>query len=160
MHPSSLDALVRAARSHGGAGRQGAPRTAPSRPAPPQAAMEDAALGSSNVAAGKEPAASRRIELIRPQHCPDPLPARPPDHAAWARQHTEPKEGAMDTFVTIAGNLTDDPELRFTPTGTPWPTSGWPSPPGSVRATPGRTATPRSSGSTSGARRPRTSPSR
>jgi single-strand DNA-binding protein len=36
---------------------------------------------------------------------------------AWARKHTEPKEGAMDTFVTIAGNLTGDPELRFTPNG-------------------------------------------
>jgi len=23
----------------------------------------------------------------------------------------------MDTFVTVVGNLTDDPELRFTPTG-------------------------------------------
>jgi hypothetical protein len=51
------------------------------------------------------------------------LPASQPDHAAWARQHTEPKEGVMDTFVTVAGNLTDDPELRFTPTGMPWPTS-------------------------------------
>jgi single-strand DNA-binding protein len=45
------------------------------------------------------------------------LPASLPDHAAWARKHTEPKEGAMDTFVTVAGNLTDDPELRFTPNG-------------------------------------------
>jgi hypothetical protein len=42
------------------------------------------------------------------------LPASLPDHAAGARQHTEPKEGAMDTFVTVVGNLTDDPELRFT----------------------------------------------
>jgi len=24
----------------------------------------------------------------------------------------------MDTFVTVVGNLTDDPELRFTPNGT------------------------------------------
>jgi single-strand DNA-binding protein len=45
------------------------------------------------------------------------LPASLPDHAAGARQHTEPKEGAMDTFVTVVGNLTDDPELRFTPNG-------------------------------------------
>jgi single-stranded DNA-binding protein len=30
-----------------------------------------------------------------------------------------------DTHVTIAGNLTDDPELRFTLTATPWPTSAW-----------------------------------
>jgi single-strand DNA-binding protein len=28
-----------------------------------------------------------------------------------------PKEGAMDTVVTVAGNLTGDPELRFTPNG-------------------------------------------
>jgi single-strand DNA-binding protein len=28
------------------------------------------------------------------------------------------KEGTMDTTVTVVGNLTDDPELRFTPGGT------------------------------------------
>jgi single-stranded DNA-binding protein len=31
-----------------------------------------------------------------------------------------------DTHVTITGNLTDDPELKFTPTATRWPTSAWP----------------------------------
>jgi single-stranded DNA-binding protein len=36
----------------------------------------------------------------------------------------------MNTFVTVVGNLTGDPELRFTLTGRRWPTSGWPSPPG------------------------------
>jgi hypothetical protein len=39
---------------------KGHPRAAASRPAPPQAGVEDAALGSSNVPAGKEPAAGRR----------------------------------------------------------------------------------------------------
>jgi hypothetical protein len=34
---------------------KGHPRAVASQPAPPLAAMEDAALGSSNVAAGKEP---------------------------------------------------------------------------------------------------------
>ena len=29
-----------------------------------------------------------------------------------------------DTHVTITGNLTDDPELKHTPTATWWPTSG------------------------------------
>jgi single-stranded DNA-binding protein len=33
-----------------------------------------------------------------------------------------------DTHVTITGNLTEDPELRYTPTGHPWPTCAWPSP--------------------------------
>src|SRR5215213_3922707 len=116
MHPSSLGVLVRAARSHGGAGRQGAPQDGAQSTASPEAGMEDAALGSSNVPAGKEPAASRRVALIPATTLPRPLPARLPDHAAGARQHTEPKEGAMDTFVTVVGNLTDDPELRFTPT--------------------------------------------
>ena len=33
---------------------------------------------------------------------------------------------ATDNQVMLVGNLTDDPELRFTPNGRPWPTSGWP----------------------------------
>jgi single-stranded DNA-binding protein len=28
-----------------------------------------------------------------------------------------------DTHVTITGNLTDDPDLRYTPTTRRWPTS-------------------------------------
>jgi hypothetical protein len=39
---------------------KGHPRAAASQPASPQAAMDDAALGSSNVLAGREPAAGRR----------------------------------------------------------------------------------------------------
>jgi hypothetical protein len=35
--------------------------------------MEDAALGSSNVLAGKEPAASRRVALIPATTLPRPL---------------------------------------------------------------------------------------
>jgi single-stranded DNA-binding protein len=35
-----------------------------------------------------------------------------------------------DTHVTLTGNLTDGPELKFTPNGNPGPTSAWPSPPG------------------------------
>ena len=31
-----------------------------------------------------------------------------------------------DTHVTIVGNLTDDPEVSFTPTAPPSATSGWP----------------------------------
>jgi len=31
-----------------------------------------------------------------------------------------------DTHVTLTGNLTDDPDLRYTPNGHPWPTSAWP----------------------------------
>jgi hypothetical protein len=52
---------------------KGHPRAAASRPAPPQAGVEDAALGSSNVAAGKEPAASRRPGLIPVTTLPRPL---------------------------------------------------------------------------------------
>jgi single-stranded DNA-binding protein len=33
---------------------------------------------------------------------------------------------AADNQVTIVGNLTDDPELRFTRAGRPWRTSAWP----------------------------------
>ena len=38
------------------------------------------------------------------------------------------KEAAAmaDTHVTITGNLTDDPEVTFTPTAPPSATSGWP----------------------------------
>ena len=35
---------------------------------------------------------------------------------------------ASDNQTVIVGNLVDDPELRFTPTGRPSPTSGWPWP--------------------------------
>ena len=38
---------------------------------------------------------------------------------------------AGDTQITIVGNLVDDPELRFTPTGQRSPTSASPPRPGS-----------------------------
>jgi len=38
---------------------------------------------------------------------------------------------AGDTQITIAGNLVDDPELRFTPSGQPVASSGWRPRPGS-----------------------------
>lgn len=54
--------------------------------------MEDAALGSSNVLAGKEPA-SPALGSVRPQRCPDPLPASVLVHAAWARNRTRAQGG-------------------------------------------------------------------
>jgi single-strand DNA-binding protein len=49
------------------------------------------------------------------------LRARVLTHAALGSQpHPSPKEGAMstDNSVTVVGNLTADPEVRFTPNGT------------------------------------------
>src|SRR4030095_14742870 len=53
----------------------------------------------------------RRLRLRRRQ-----APARTPR----PDQHHEPEEGTAmaDTHVTITGNLTDDPDLRYTPNGT------------------------------------------
>jgi single-stranded DNA-binding protein len=67
---------------------------------------------------------------------------------------------AGDTQITIAGNLVDDPELRYTPTGQAVAKFRVASTPGSVTtpAASGRTATVSSSPATSGARRPRTWP--
>ena len=65
---------------------------------------------------------------------------------------------AIDNTVTLIGNLTDDPELRLTPNGAAVTNFRLAVTPASVRATPGRTGRPRSSGSTSGASRPRTRP--
>jgi len=56
---------------------KGHPKAASSRPASPEAGMEDAALGSSNVPAGKEPAASRRVALIPATTLPRPLARQP-----------------------------------------------------------------------------------
>ena len=52
---------------------------------------------------------------------------------------------ATDNQTTIAGNLVDTPELRFTNTGTRSPTSGAPSPSASSTTANGATAKPRSS---------------
>ena len=49
-------------------------------------------------------------------------------HDPASQQHPEPRGGDSlpDTHVTIVGNLTDDPEVTFTPNGPPSATSGWP----------------------------------
>ncbi len=105
---------------HGRATAQGAPQGDVERTGFAGFDPADIALGSSKVLAGKEPA-SPALVLFRPQLCPDPLRVSVLVHAALASQpHPSPKEGAMstDNFVTVVGNLTDDPELRFTPQGT------------------------------------------
>jgi len=66
---------------------KGHPRTASKRSASPEACRWDAALGSSNVLAGREPA-SPALGSVRPQRCPDPLPASVLVHAAWTRNRT------------------------------------------------------------------------
>jgi len=48
---------------------------------------------------------------------PAPCPPACFAHAAWARNRTRAPRRADDTFVTVVGNLTGDPELRFTPGG-------------------------------------------
>jgi hypothetical protein len=58
---------------------------------------------------------------------------------------------AADNQTTIAGNLVEDPELRFTATAPRSPTCGWRSPNASRTTASGATATPPSSRSTSGA---------
>jgi single-strand DNA-binding protein len=75
-------------------------------------------VGSSNVLAGMEPA-SPALGPVRPQRCPDPLPASVLVHAAWARNRTRAKEGAMDlNLVAITGRLAADPDLHSTGNGT------------------------------------------
>ncbi len=66
-----------------------------------------------------------------------------------------------ETTLTIIGNLTADPELRFTPPpGRPWPTSPWRARRGGSTPKPasGRTRPPCSCGAASGAKPRRTSP--
>lgn len=67
---------------------------------------------------------------------------------------------AGDTTITIVGNLTADPELRFTRPVRPWRISPWRQRPGSMTVRPanGKTAKRCSSGAISGGRRPRTWP--
>jgi hypothetical protein len=64
-----------------------------------------------------------------------------------------------DTHVTLTGNLTDDPDLRFIPNGHPVANFRLAATVGSRTATLGRTGRPRSSGSTCGGNSPNTSPS-
>ena len=69
---------------------------------------------------------------------------------------------AGETLITVVGNLVDDPELRFTPSGAA--VANFPSPrrrgPSTSRPTSGRTATRCSSTARCGGRPRRTSPSR
>jgi single-stranded DNA-binding protein len=51
----------------------------------------------------------------------------------------------VDTFVTVVGNLTDDPEFRFTPNGTAVANFRLAVTPASARVTPGGMARPPSS---------------
>ncbi len=69
---------------------------------------------------------------------------------------------AGDTVITVIGNLTADPELRWTQSGARSPISRWPPPPEPTTVTPvsGATATPSSCAAPCGARPLRTSPSR
>jgi single-stranded DNA-binding protein len=61
--------------------------------------------------------------------------------------------------VTLVGNLTADPELRYTPTAWRSPTSASPSPPAPARRTAaGPRARPASTPSPSGVTRPPTPP--
>jgi len=63
-----------------------------------------------------------------------------------------------DTTTIITGNLTDNPELRFAQGGAAVANFRVAVTPACGRATPGVTATPRSSASTPGASSPRTPP--
>ena len=62
-----------------------------------------------------------------------------------------------DTHVTITGNLTDDPEVTFTPSGQAVCNFRLAVTPASRTATAGATATPASSGSPPGGSSPSTS---
>lgn len=69
---------------------------------------------------------------------------------------------AGETVITVVGNLVDDPELRFTPSGAAvakFRIASTPAP-STVRPMSGRTAKASSSPARSGVRRRRTSPSR
>jgi hypothetical protein len=63
---------------------------------------------------------------------------------------------AADNQTTIAGNLVDTPELRFTNNGTPVTICGSRSPSASSKTGSGVTVTPRSSRSMCGAAKPNT----
>jgi single-stranded DNA-binding protein len=65
-----------------------------------------------------------------------------------------------DTFVSLIGKLTDDPEVRFTPGGTQVGSFRLAVTPASRTGRAGRTGRPRSSASTSGATWPPTPPTR
>jgi hypothetical protein len=65
---------------------------------------------------------------------------------------------ATDNTVTLIGNLTDDPDLRFTANGAAVANFRWPSPPASAKATPGPMGRPASSASPAGGSSPSTSP--
>ena len=70
---------------------------------------------------------------------------------------------AGDTTITVIGNLTDDPELRFTPSGAAvakFRIASTPRIHGQGRPTSGRTASRCSSPAPCGVRRRSTSPSR
>jgi single-stranded DNA-binding protein len=61
-----------------------------------------------------------------------------------------------DTFVSLVGNLTDNPEVTFTPNGAAVCNFRLAVTPASSRATPGPTGRPRSSGSPPGGNSPST----
>jgi single-strand DNA-binding protein len=65
---------------------------------------------------------------------------------------------ATDNTVTLIGNLTDDPELRFTANGAAVANFRLAVTPASARATPGPMGRPASSASTAGGSSRRTSP--
>jgi Single-strand binding protein family len=65
---------------------------------------------------------------------------------------------ATDNTVTLIGNLTDDPELRFTTNGATVANFRLAVTPASARATSGPTERPASSASTAGDSSPSTSP--
>ena len=66
---------------------------------------------------------------------------------------------ATDNNVTLIGNLTDDPEIRFTPNGVAVANFRLAVTPASARATSGPTGRPASSASTAGGPWPNTPPS-
>jgi hypothetical protein len=65
---------------------------------------------------------------------------------------------ATDNTITLIGNLTDNPKLRFTANGVAVANFRLAVTPASARATPGPTARPASSASTAGGSSPSTSP--
>ena len=57
-----------------------------------------------------------------------PSAGPPPQPTSQPSTIPSPEEGTAmsDTHVTIVGNLTDDPEVSFTPNGAAVTTSAWP----------------------------------
>ena len=93
-------------------------------------------------------------------------PAAEPERVGAAHQGAPPGRAvtamAGETVITVVGNLTADPELRFTPSGAAVASFTVASTPRTFdrQSTSGRTAKRCSCAARSGVRRPRTSPSR